>query len=167
VVSLRYTFGYLCAAFLVSAPLTLVVRQEAEWRFITFSLAYGGILGIAALLFIPLADIDWRKMTVPSFKLFELGVSRNASIIALILLVCGLVTSRFFPPAPLAGVVLMLMVFNYLRGKAHSWLFRDFYEMEEERHRRASGMISTVIEGFVKKGKNGRNGEKKTSGEGD
>ncbi len=126
---MRYSLAYLSAAFLVSAPLQLILKNTKG--FISFSLVYGVALGIAALILIPFGGTDWKKMTVPCFKLFELKVARNAAIVAGLLLLGGMFMKDVFPPPELGSVVFTLMGFSYFKAKAHRLMFKEFYAQEE------------------------------------
>lgn len=124
----RYSLAHVSAAFLVSAPLQLIVKESEG--FITFSLVYGVVAGIAALLFTPMGQIDWRHTNVPRFKIFELAVARNAAVLSGVILAGTLLDSRYFPPVELGSLVFTLMAFSYVRAKAHRIIFREFYAAE-------------------------------------
>ncbi len=133
----RYSLAYVSAAFLVSVPLRLILKESEG--FITFSLVYGVVAGIAALLFTPIGQIDWKHMTVPRFKVFELEVARNATLVSGVLLAGRLISSRYFPPLELGSVVFMLMAFSYLKAKAHRIIFKEFYSAEAKPPQPGSG----------------------------
>jgi hypothetical protein len=128
--SFRTTLAYLSLAFLISAPLRFILDEAGHH--IIYSLSYGIILGVGALVFLPFGSPDWRNMSVPIFKRFELGVFRNATVLAGVFFAAHFVWEEFFPPPEIGSLVFVLMLFSYFKGKAHMFFFRGFYRAEEK-----------------------------------
>jgi len=147
----RYTFGYLAAGFLISAPIQLGLNPEdwGEGRLLKCLL-----LGVVCLIpfgvLYPFSQVDWGRMRLPEFKNLELDLTRWATFLALAFLLLALVVYPFRDASsdPEAGPVLrttlwvcdlkvawlntMLMAFGWVRVKLHTVLFRDFYTLKPD-----------------------------------
>ena len=125
--NVRYSFGYLAAGFLISAPLQLFGHTGAT-RDIFISLVYGGACGLVFLALLPLSDIDWTSMRLPEFKRFELSVTRNTWIGSVAVLVLSWFHSLPGLDVNTAWIVFVLSAFAYIKIKGHSLIFHEFYK---------------------------------------
>ncbi len=125
--NVRYTFGYLAGACLLSAPLQLV----RDWHFIDalLSLLYGGVCVVIFFALVPFTRIDWAGMRLPEYKIFELAVIRNAFILCILGLIVT-VPGRIFVEhgSQFLWTVTVLMGFSYFSLKVQTFLiFPEFY----------------------------------------
>jgi hypothetical protein len=139
--NVQYTIGYVAAGFLVSVPIqllwTIYQSHSADkapelWG----SLVRGGVcLALYFVLWPILRYYDWGRMKLPEFKLFELSVTRNATLVSFGLLLLSL-------PYPQVGtrqmlwLLFLLEAVAYVKIKAHTLIFREFYAIERAVHRR-------------------------------
>src|SRR5258708_1524806 len=93
----RYVCGYLAAGFLVSVPISLGSRAAYGGMTVLeavkaggLSVLYGVLLLVPFFALIPFSRIDWKAMRVPEFQLFELSVTRTATIVAAVLFLLSL-----------------------------------------------------------------------------
>jgi hypothetical protein len=79
---------------------------------------------------------DWGNMRLPAFKLFELAVTRNATLVSFGLLIL----SPFYPlltgPPRVVWLLFLFELVAYAKIKANTLIFREFYAIEQEQHRR-------------------------------
>lgn len=141
----RYIFGYLAAGFLVSAPLYLGTHKgwfEAEsLKSIFRSLVYGGLCALPFIALLPLTRIDWERMRLPEFKIFELALCRWAGYVALAYLIIAVNVDAFRAEGEpvyfwfdknIAWINFMLMVSNWARIKIQTLIFPDFYSLVDK-----------------------------------
>jgi hypothetical protein len=131
----RYVFGYLAAGFLVSVPISLGSRIGAGLealeavKEIALSLVYGAVLYVPFFALLPFSNVDWKAMRVPEFQLFELAVTRTATVVAAVMLVLTVqarVFSKLAEPR-VVWTVFVLMIFSWARIKVQTFLFPEFY----------------------------------------
>lgn len=136
----RYVLGYLAAGFGVSAPVTLGYQiyygqDSGEVLALTgLSLLYGVAFSIPFLLLEPVTRVEWQRMRVPEFRIFELVVSRSAALVSLGLFAAGLAAhalgearlKAWLPPG-LFWTVFVLMGTAWAKIKAQTWIFPEFY----------------------------------------
>lgn len=136
----RYTFGYLMAGFLVSAPIQLGRGHEGDG-----AIFKSIILGLACLVpfvvLIPFTKVAWDKMRLPEFKNLELGLTRWATIASVAFLAVTWGVQLFAAPTSAAAwlfdphvawVNLGLMAFAWVRIQFDAWLFREFYTLHPD-----------------------------------
>jgi len=132
----RYVSGYLSAGFLVSTPISLGSRIGAGLELaeaakaIGLSLGYGVVLLVPFFALIPFARVDWKEMRVPEFQLFELKVTRTATLVAfaLVLVAAGLSSRTRLAEPGVAWTVFVLLLFAWGRIKVQTLLFPEFYK---------------------------------------
>jgi hypothetical protein len=141
-IHVRYVCGYLMTGFLVSAPISLVMRKEAASEILA-SIVLGGLFALPFVALIPFTKIDWAKMRLPEFKNLELGLIKWATIasagfLAFTAIVHMVIWSKTTTPLEwlldphIAWVNLVLMSFAWLRFWFEHWMFRDFYRLHPE-----------------------------------
>ena len=134
----RYVFGYLAAGFLVSVPISIGSKVGYgltlgdALRECGLSIAYGGFLLLPFFALIPVSRIDWKAMNVPEFQLFELSVTRTATLVAAALFLVSAALRQFTRLAEprVAWTVVVLMLFAWGRIKVQTLIFPEFYELE-------------------------------------
>jgi hypothetical protein len=135
----RYTFGYLSAGFLLSAPFTIGWRHGEGLEPIAKSVILGVLCAIPFGLLIPFSQIDWGRMRLPEFKNLEVALTRYATytmvgVLVAFLGVQAFVSSEHFLhwlcDVRVAWINLFLMLFAWVRTKFHVVLFRDFYTLK-------------------------------------
>jgi hypothetical protein len=139
--NVQYTIGYVAAGFLVSVPIqvlwTIYQSQAADkWSELWGSLGRGLVCLVLYFVFWPiLRYYDWGKMKLPEFKLFELAVTRNATLVSLGLLLLSLMYPQI-GSRPVLWLLFLLEAVAYVKIKAHTLIFREFYAIEQAVHRR-------------------------------
>jgi hypothetical protein len=136
----RYVLGYLAAGFGVSAPVTLGYQvyygQDARQMLALtgLSLMYGAVFGLPFLVLEPLTRIEWERMRVPEFRLFELAVCRHATLASFALFLASLfgLTERgarfaVWIPSGLFWTVFVLMFTAWAKIKVQVLIFPEFY----------------------------------------
>jgi len=136
VLETRYTFGYLAAGFLVSTPLWILSDPGSDWSTVPYSLLYGIACLVVYFLFGPLAKADWKNLKLPEFKLFELSVTRWSCLLSFVFMLVLAIHPRLRWQWRLGLLQFLVMLLPYLRIKLDTWLFKDFYEIEEKERRR-------------------------------
>lgn len=136
----RYVLGYLSAGFGVSAPVTLgyqIYYGQDTGQVVALtglSVLYGIVLLVPFLALEPVTRVDWERMRVPEFRMFELVVSRWAALLSLGLFVVSLLKfgawaeqlARWMPPG-LFWTVFVLMGTAWAKIKAQTLIFPEFY----------------------------------------
>jgi hypothetical protein len=134
VLHVRYVFGYLAAGFLVSVPLSLGMKV-GNGLTLSEAVAQGGLsVGYGLLLLLPFLGlwpftrIDWKAMRVPEFQLFELSVTRTATLVALglLLLSAALRVFSWLADPRVPWMVFVLMAVSWGRIKLQTRLFPEF-----------------------------------------
>jgi len=137
----RYIFGYLTAGFLISAPLYFGSRETWLDPRVVKCLALGSICLVPFLLLLPLTRIEWERMRVPEFKLFELALTRWAAYVAGVYFLLSVQVDfamrigsvpaglDFFFDSSIAWFTFVLMISAWLKIKAQVILFPDFYRL--------------------------------------
>jgi hypothetical protein len=138
VLEVRYTFGYLAAGFLVSTPLWIISDPQSDWSTVPFSFLYGTVCLLVFFAFGPLTKIDWQNMKLPEFKLFELAVTKWSCLISLVFFAVIAIHPLSRRQWRLGLLQFLVMVMPYLRIKLDTWLFKDFYAIEERERRRVA-----------------------------
>jgi hypothetical protein len=139
--NVQYTIGYVAAGFLVSVPIQVlwtIYQSHAgdKWSELWGSLGRGLVCLALFFAFWPiLRYYDWGRMKLPEFKLFELAVTRNATIVSLGLLLLSFVEPRI-GSRQMLWLLFLLEGIAYVKIKAHTLIFREFYAIEEAMHRR-------------------------------
>lgn len=136
----RYVVGYLAAGFGVSAPVTLGYQiyygqDSGEMLALTgLSLLYGSAFLVPFVVLEPVTRVEWQRMRVPEFRIFELVVSRSAAIVSSILFAAGLgahaagdARLKAWLPPGLFWTVFVLMFTAWAKIKAQTWIFPEFY----------------------------------------
>ena len=150
-VHIRYTCAYLATAFLVSTPYQLIwqlfratsgdASQEPRAGPIVHSLLVGLALLLIMAVLIPLTRIDWSKMRLPEFKVFELNLAWWALVVSAAYLALSIVADPIWGDDSAVGQlcdrrvalpVFTLMAFSWVRGKFDAWLFKDFYTLHPD-----------------------------------
>lgn len=150
-VHVRYTCAYLATAFLVSTPYQLIwqvfratsSKGDGEPRAgpIIHSLLVGLALLLIMAVLIPLTRIDWSKMRLPEFKVFELNLAWWALVVSAAYLALSIVADPIWGDDSVVGQlcdrrvalpVFTLMAFSWVRGKFDAWLFKDFYTLHPD-----------------------------------
>ena len=133
--NIQYTIGYVAAGFLVSVPIqvlwTAYQSHSAEgWSDLWGSLGRGLVCLAGYFIFWPiLRYYDWENMKLPEAKLFELAVTRNATIVSALLLVLSL-GYEAVGSSKMLWLLFLLEGFAYVKIKAHTLIFREFYAIE-------------------------------------
>jgi len=150
-VHIRYTCAYLATAFLVSTPYQLIwqlfratsgdASREPRAGPIVHSLLVGLALLLIMAVLIPLTRIDWSKMRLPEFKVFELNLAWWALVVSAAYLALSIVADPIWGDDSAVGQlcdrrvalpVFTLMAFSWVRGKFDAWLFKDFYTLHPD-----------------------------------
>jgi hypothetical protein len=150
-VHIRYTCAYLATAFLVSTPYQLIwqlfratsgdASREPRAGPIVHSLLVGLALLLIMAILIPLTRIDWSKMRLPEFKVFELNLAWWALVVSAAYLALSIVADPIWGDDSAVGQlcdrrvalpVFTLMAFSWVRGKFDAWLFKDFYTLHPD-----------------------------------
>lgn len=150
-VHVRYTCAYLATAFLVSTPYQLIWQlfratrgdeaREPRVGPIVHSLVVGLALLLVMAILIPLTRIDWSKMRLPEFKVFELNLAWWSLVVSAAYLALSAVADPIWGDDSAVGQlcdrrvalpVFTLMAFSWVRGKFDAWLFKDFYTLHPD-----------------------------------
>jgi hypothetical protein len=138
--NIQYTFGYLAAGFLVSVPIQLLWAYDRwgepeRWTNLWGSLGRGVLCLIPfGLLWLFLRWYPWENMKLPAVRLFELSVTRNATLLSLALLLLSGVF-EWIGSFQMLWLLFLLEGVAYAKIKAHTLIFREFYAIEQRQHR--------------------------------
>ena len=114
----------------MSTPIQLILSEE--WgRAIVTSIVYGAICAVIFVVLIPLTRINWVEMRLPDFKVWELSVTRNSTILSAVFLVLCYLFATPWLNRDAASLAFILMLVAYMKIKGHSFLFREFYNAAE------------------------------------
>lgn len=132
----RYVFGYLASGFLISVPLSATSHLIGTGGSIPdtvvrslVSIGYGLVCLVPFFALGPFAKVDWKTMTVPRYQLFDMLVTRSATIVSGLLCVLSLQLQVFvsWVEPRVFWTVFVLILFSWARLKALTLLYPEFY----------------------------------------